>query len=50
MCAVGVQEINTEIKQLKTDFYFFVFCLPQKICLQILTIILQVNFYQINFI
>ena len=37
----------TEIKQLKTVFNFFVFCLKQKLLLKILTIS-QVNFYQIN--
>ena len=40
----------TEIKKIKAVFNFFVFCLLQNLCLPILTIILQVNSYQINFI
>ena len=47
MYAGSVQKIFTEIKELKTVFNFFVFCLLQKLCVVILTISLQVNFYRI---
>ena len=40
----------TEIKELKKVFNFLVFCLLQKLCLRILIISVQVNFYPINFI
>ena len=47
MYAGSVQKIFTEIKEWKTVFNFFVFCLLQKLCVVILTISLQVNFYRI---
>ena len=50
MCPRGVQKILTEVKDLETVFNVFIFCVLKKRCLQILTISLQVNFYQINFI
>ena len=37
-------------KRIKDRFNVFVFCVLQKLSLQILTISLQVNFYQIGFI
>ena len=37
-------------KRIKDRFNVFIFCVLKKRCLQILTICLQVNFYQINFI
>ena len=46
----GVQKILTEVKELKTVLNVCIFCVLKKRCLQILTISLQVNFYQINFI
>ena len=50
MYAIGVYKISTEVKKLKAVFSVFVFCLLQNLCLQILTISLQVNLYHINFI
>ena len=40
----------TEVKELRDSFKRLYILCPKKRCLQILTIILQVNFYQINFI
>ena len=39
-----------EVKELRTVINVFIFCVLKKECLQILTISLQVNFYQISFI
>ena len=39
-----------EVKELRTVFNILIFCVLKKRCLQILTISLQVNFYQINLI
>ena len=50
MCPRGVQKILTEVNELKTVCKVLIFCVLKKRCLQILTISLQVNFYQINFI
>ena len=50
MCLKGVKKILTEVKELRTVFNVFIFCVLDKRCLQNLTISLQVNFYQINFI
>ena len=47
MYAGSVQKVFKEIKEWKTVFNFFVFCLLQKLCVVILTISLQVNFYRI---
>ena len=44
------KKIWTEVKELKTVFIVFILCVIKKQCIQILTISLQVNFYQINFI
>ena len=37
-------------KRIKDSFNVFIFCVLKKRCLQILSISLQVNFYQINLI
>ena len=50
MCSRGVYKILTEVKNLKTVFNIFIFGVQKKRCLQSLTISLQVNFYQIDFI
>ena len=49
MCPKGALKIITEVKELKTVLNVFILCGLQKQYLQILTISLQVNFYQINF-
>ena len=50
MCPRGELKILTEVKELKTVFNVFIFCVIKKWCLQTLTLSLQINFYQINFI
>ena len=50
MCPRGVLKILPKVKEVRTVFNVFIFCVLKKRCLQILTISLQINFYQINFI
>ena len=50
MCLRSVLMILTEVKELRTVLNVFIFCVLKTQYLQILTISLQVNFYQINFI
>ena len=52
LCYVGGRFVKDFYgnKRIKDSFYFFVLYLLQKLCLPILTISLQVNFFQIHFI